>query len=135
MYHSYVFASFYTYWTYAHIDIYAIWNSCQLTLLHKSYSMIHAMLRTLQTPKSNCDIILWWNIYHKLSFGSLPESFFCVAVDVVVVVMPFIWMIPDDDVCTSIFVNGELCRCAICCIECQIFAKLLFRAVANHLIC
>lgn len=49
-------------------------------------------------------------IYHKLSFGSFPESFFCV-MDVVAAaiaatgaVMPFVCIRPDDDEFnTSIF--------------------------------
>lgn len=44
--------------------------------------------------------------YHKLSFGSFPESFFCVR-DVVAAatgaVMPFVCIIADDDFNTSIF--------------------------------
>lgn len=46
------------------------------------------------------------NVYHKLSFGSLPESFFCGAMDAVV--MPFVCMTPGDDDSTSIFFKVKL---------------------------
>lgn len=67
-----------------------------LTLL-ANQSMSHAVANAYTNNKShlfgemyiNLEII-FTNIYHKLSFESFPESFFCVAVDLDVVVVSFI---------------------------------------------
>lgn len=85
---------------------------------------VNGLLLLLYGCPSNCQLCDWWLmrcnksiesnydwrctylIYHKLSFGSFPESFFCV-MDVVAATagaaMPFVCIKLDDDFNTSIF--------------------------------